>query len=304
MLCLKRNKSEVEAVKEVVQMSDSDLDQHVAELETDGYTVVPGVMSESERVAMRQAMHETLEAENEIGRKFRLQTEDLLHSFNAQSKHRHFYGFLLRCPKPIQVARKVLGEDMYSHDVAIRILMPTGTKDTARAGGHLHVDWHQFTVLPFVGGKHYPLAIQSAWCVSEFTKDNGGTLVWPKSHLSLEAPFQDSKTLPPGYVQVEAPAGAVIMWNSALWHTAGVNHSSEPRYSIVTYFQRWWVKGFNDPQHFASPAVRDQMTEEERRIWGLAGAIPPNTHLRDMTPEQIAALTPEEKAVLNLAVHF
>ena len=43
------------------------------------------------------------------------------------------------------------------------------------------------------------------------------------------------------------------------------------------------------------------MTEEERRIWGLEAAVPPNTHFRGMTPEQIEALTPEEKAVLNIA---
>ena len=59
-------------------MSDLDLDRHVAELEKDGYTVVPDVISDSERAAMRQAMHETLAAEKEIARRFRSQTEDLL----------------------------------------------------------------------------------------------------------------------------------------------------------------------------------------------------------------------------------
>ncbi len=190
-------------------MAVLDLDRHVAELEKDGYTVVPDVISDSERAAMRQAMHETLDAEKEIARRFRSQTEDLLHCFNVQSKHPFFYGFPLRSPKPIQVARKVLGEDMFIHNAAIRIPMPTGSKETMRMGGQLHVDWHDFTVLPFVGGKHYPLAVQSAWCVSEFTKENGGTLVWPGSHLSLEAPFQDSSTLPPGYISLQCCPGKV-----------------------------------------------------------------------------------------------
>ena len=43
------------------------------------------------------------------------------------------------------------------------------------------------------------------------------------------------------------------------------------------------------------------MTQEEQRVWGLEAAVPPNTHFRDMSAEQIAALTPEEKAVLNIA---
>ena len=46
--------------------------------------------------------------------------------------------------------------------------------------------------------------------------------------------------------------------------------------------------------------VREQMTEEERQFWGLEAKVPPNTHFRDMTPEQIKALTLEERAVLNI----
>ena len=43
------------------------------------------------------------------------------------------------------------------------------------------------------------------------------------------------------------------------------------------------------------------MTEEERYVWGLEAAVPPNSQFHGMTPEQIEALTPEEKAVLNIA---
>ena len=80
------------AVEAVGSMPDLDLDRHVAELETDGYTVVPDVISDSERAAMRQAMHETLDAEKEIARRFRSQTEDLLHCFNGSEQA----SFLLR----------------------------------------------------------------------------------------------------------------------------------------------------------------------------------------------------------------
>ena len=43
------------------------------------------------------------------------------------------------------------------------------------------------------------------------------------------------------------------------------------------------------------------MSPEERRLWGLEAAVPPNTHFRGMSAHQIAALTPEETAVLNIA---
>ena len=282
-------------------MKASELDEHAARLERDGYTIIPEVMSAAEIEASKRAIDETYAAEAPIARKYGLQNENLLMCFNVQGKHPYFRGMLLHNPEPAEVARRILGEGMFIHNVAIRKPLPTGKKDWTKLGGHLHVDWHDFTVKPFIGGKHYPLAIQSVWCVSEFTKKNGATLVWPKSHLSLEIPPEQPETLPPGWVVAEAPAGSMIMWDSALWHTSGVNCSDSPRYSLVFYFQRWWVKGFNDAYRLISPEARQAMTLEERRMWGLEAAVPPNTHFRDMTPEQIEALTPQEKAVLNIA---
>ncbi len=38
-------------------------------------------------------------------------------------------------------------------------------------------------------------------------------------------------------------------------------------------------------------------------MWGLEAGIPPNTHFRGMSEAQIAALTPEEQAMLNIATY-
>ena len=282
-------------------MKTFDIERHATELEQDGYTVMHNVMPPSELEATKQAIEETLDAEEAIGRKYGLQNENLRHAFNVQGKHPHFYGMLLRNPAPIEVARRVLGEDMFAHDVVIRTPMPTGKKDATRLGGNLHADWADFTVKPFIGGVHYPMAIQSVWAIADFTEETGGPMIWPSSHLSLEIPPEEPETLPPGGIIAEAPAGSVFLWDSSLWHTGGINSSDSPRYALIFYFQRWWIKGFNDSYRYVSPEVRAAMTEAERRIWGLEAGVPPNTHFRDMTEEQIAALTPEEKAVLNIA---
>ena len=283
-------------------MTSFDADHHANELERDGYTIIPDVMSPSELDASKRAIGETLDGEEAIGRRFGLQNDDLRMAFNAQGKHPHFYGMLLRNPQPVEVARRVLGEDMFAHNVAIRTPMPTGRKDATRLGGNLHADWSDFTIAPFMGGSHYPMAIQSVWAVSDFTKETGGPVIWPGTHLSVEIPPEEPDTLPPGGIIAEASAGSVLLWDSALWHTGGINHSDSPRYSLVFYFQRWWIKGFNDSYRYVSPEVRARMTDEERHIWGLEAAVPPNTHFRGMSTEEIAALSPQEKAVLNIAV--
>ena len=282
-------------------MTVADRERHGKQLEEEGYTILPEVLSRSEIELTKVAIDETLESEADIARRYGLQNENLLMAFNAQGKHPHFYGLLTRNPEPVEVTRTALGDDMFAHDVAIRKPLPTGKKDWTKLGGYLHADWHHFTVTPFLGGKHYPLAVQSAWCVSEFTRENGAALIWPGSHLSLEVPPEQPQSLPTGYIYTEAPAGSVILWDSALWHTSGTNCSTGPRYSLVFYFHRWWVKGFNDAYRLVPEWVRNAMSVEERCLWGLEAAVPPNTHFRGMSAEQIAALTPEERAVLNIA---
>ena len=115
-------------------MPTFDIEQHAAELERDGYTVMHNVIPPSEVEATKQAIEETLDAEEAIGRKYGLQNENLRHAFNVQGKHPHFYGMPLRNPAPIEVARRLLGEDMFAHDVVIRTPMPTGKKDANPIG--------------------------------------------------------------------------------------------------------------------------------------------------------------------------
>ena len=91
------------------------------------------------------------------------------------------------------------------------------------------------------------------------------------------------------------------MWDAAIWHTGGINRGNSPRYTVITFWQSSWVRGTRDPQRLISPEVRDQLSEEAKSVMGLLPTMPTHTWMRDMTPEQVAALTPEEQAVLGLA---
>ena len=89
---------------------------------------------------------------------------------------------------------------MFAHDVTIRNRFRPTRRIRAGWAVTLHADWHYFTVTPFLGGKHNPMAIPSAWCISELTRENGATLIWPGSHLSLEVPLEQPESLPPRYI--------------------------------------------------------------------------------------------------------
>ena len=278
----------------------SEIDRYVEQLVEEGYAIIPAILPAAEIERTKEAIDTVLESEREIASRYGLQNENLQMCFNAQGKHPHFYGLALRYAEPVQVIRRVLGDDMFAHNVAIRKPLPSGKKDWTKLGGYLHADWHHFTVEPFAGGKHYAMAIQSVWAISEFSVETGATYLWPGSHLTNEVPPEQPENLPPGSIRATAPAGSIILWDSALWHTSGANSSSSPRYSLVYYFHRWWLKGFNDSYRLVPREIRQHMSKAERTFWGLEAKIPPNTHFRGMTQEQIDTLTPAEKAVLNV----
>ena len=90
-------------------------------------------------------------------------------------KHPHFYEFFLN-PPVIGVVNEVLGDDAFLYDANIRVPMPAGERD-ARKGLQVHVDREDYTVLPFAGGRHFPLALNVAWCLTDVTEENGTTFV-------------------------------------------------------------------------------------------------------------------------------
>ena len=126
------------------KLSSAELDRHAARLTEEGYTIIPEVLSRADLDKARRAIDETLEAEAATARRYGLQNENLLMCYNAQGKHPHFPGMLTRYPEPLLVARRVLGEDMFAHNLAIRKPLPTGKKDWTKLGGYLHADWHHF----------------------------------------------------------------------------------------------------------------------------------------------------------------
>ena len=79
-------------------MTAADRKRHTQQLEREGYTILPEVLSRAEIERTTSAIDETLAAEAEISRKYGLQNENLQMAYNAQGKHPHFYGLLVAQP--------------------------------------------------------------------------------------------------------------------------------------------------------------------------------------------------------------
>jgi len=85
-----------------------------------------------------------------------------------------------------------------------------------------------------------PLMAQWLVMLDDFTEENGATYFLSGSHRLASAPpddefFRDAK-------RAVGRAGSIVVFNSNLWHAAGVNRTSGPRRALTINFSRPFLK--------------------------------------------------------------
>ncbi|NJN53017.1 MAG: hypothetical protein HC809_15880 [Gammaproteobacteria bacterium] len=79
-----------------------------------------------------------------------------------------------------------------------------------------------------------PQGINVAWCLDDFTADNGATEVCVGSHLLQRLPRSREASVP--MLPVLAPAGSLFAFESRLWHRSGANTTNSQRRAAVFPF--------------------------------------------------------------------
>jgi Phytanoyl-CoA dioxygenase (PhyH) len=140
--------------------------------------------------------------------------------------------FALCCEHPLlsDAAAAVLGPTWYLAALSLRAPLP--------GCGHqgLHPDFEERRI----AGPWQTLS--AMWCITAFTPDNGPLRVIPGSHRVREPPidmlaFGSAMGPHPDEVKIVAPAGSVILFNSAdLWHSGTHNYSPAPRLAVTAGF--------------------------------------------------------------------
>jgi ectoine hydroxylase-related dioxygenase (phytanoyl-CoA dioxygenase family) len=111
---------------------------------------------------------------------------------------------------------------------------------------------------------HAPLSVSTIWALDDFTAENGGTLVVPGSH---RPPTEVEPAVPA--INVEMPAGSVMLWTGALWHGGGANVSAGLiRRGVIILYCRAWLRQ-QENQYLAVP--RETVREMPRVLQRLAG---------------------------------
>jgi ectoine hydroxylase-related dioxygenase (phytanoyl-CoA dioxygenase family) len=166
---------------------------------------------------------------------------------------------LLRNPTAVAVARALLGETMFVSNFTANMTTP------GSASMNIHSDqalcapapWNETWMMNFI------------WCLDEVTPENGGTLFIPGSHRIRtrdEVPADLS-----GKLQVlEAPAGSAIALEGRVWHTSGVNTTSDERRALLfALYNRDFLRPQVNWEVLLCDETKARLSDEDRALLGM-----------------------------------
>ncbi len=110
------------------------------------------------------------------------------------------------------------------------------------------------------------LILATMWAITDFTADNGGTLLVPGSHR-WDA---DRKPEPDEIVSAEMPAGSMLVWLGGTFHGAGANVSDDWRYGVILTYSLGWLRQEENQYLDVPPHVAEGLPTELRERTGHA----------------------------------
>lgn len=147
--------------------------------------------------------------------------------------------------------------------------LQNGIINTANVEHH-QASWHRD--LPYqdwVISK--PLGFNAFYCLTDFTSKNGATFVLPYSHKTDHFPSENF--VEENKVQIIAPAGSVIFFDSMIYHCASYNSSNATRYGLNNMFVVPIIKQQVD---IPSCLKAEELTEQEQAVLGFKFHTPLN----------------------------
>jgi hypothetical protein len=130
-----------------------------------------------------------------------------------------------------------------------------------------------------------PLLMNTLVMLDDFTEDNGATYLMTGSHLDcVDKPSDEAFYARAG--RAVGKAGSVLMFNSNLWHAAGVNTTNVARRSVTPMFCKPFMKQQCDYPRVLGHDRMDALTDHQRQILGYYARVPASLEEWYQPPER------------------
>ncbi len=223
-------------------------------LERNGFYVVNGVFSEMELARFRQKIDRCWE------RQLSHYGADLLQKIGDYGMVRAMMAEdpdflqLIAHPAILEHVNATVGETAILH-LQNGIVLHPGKK-------HNQARYHKDFPKDFISTKL--ISFNALIAIDAFDAVTGGTWIVPGSHRFAEMPSE--QYIEKNAIQLVAPAGAVVFFDSHLWHKGGANRTNQIRRAINQQYTRPFIK-----QQLDYPAFLSSVVDPESKLAQLLG---------------------------------
>ena len=145
------------------------------------------------------------------------------------------------------------------------------------------------------------------WPFTDYSADNGATLVWPGSHRRQEEIVIDDQEA----VAIEMAPGSALLFLGSTLHAGGANRTTHPRRGMIVSYSLGWLKPYELPWLAYPPAVARDFPDDLARLAGYRVHRPNLGTYEGRCPSQllrgdngslgaIDALRPEQEELIGL----
>ncbi|MGY1456750.1 phytanoyl-CoA dioxygenase family protein [Streptomyces sp. SS8] len=223
-----------------------------AALEENGYALLPGVLDGQELGELRHLTDRV--AARERDDKTAWYSNGNQRIFNLVNRGRAYVD-LIEHPAALHWAELTLGPDVLLSSITANIAAPGNVPQL------LHTD-QQYVTEPWM----YMVTLNVVWLLDDFTAENGGTRMVPRSHLLTRGPVTENiETVP-----LTGPAGSIALIDGRVWHGTGANTTeNEYRRALFAYYCAPFLRQQENVFRSLSSEARRQLSARARKLLGF-----------------------------------
>jgi len=243
---------------------DTPQDEILAVLDRDGGVIVEGLLSGKQADRLRGDFEPHLAAVEWSSTDgsgpsefFGLRTKRL-HGLLARSSA---YGELITHPLLVGLARQRFSGRCRSIRISTGELMALGEGESVQ---ELHRDADSW---PFVPAPRPPILFSANLALTEFSAENGATVVVPGSHRwpKERKPEKSEET------QAVMAKGSALLYDGDVIHGGGANRTPETRIGCYVGYLVSWLRPLEDHHVTTGAEVAQKASPEVQRLLGLSG---------------------------------
>jgi ectoine hydroxylase-related dioxygenase (phytanoyl-CoA dioxygenase family) len=153
-----------------------------------------------------------------------------------------------------------LGQNCERHQLQVTAALEVGP------GAREQILHREEDLYPFFEVPRPNLVLATMWAITDFTAENGGTLLVPGSHR-WDA---DRVAGPDEIVAAEMSAGSVLAWLGGTLHGAGANVTDNWRYGVILTYSVGWIRQEENQYLDIPPHVAGTLSPELLALTGHA----------------------------------